>query len=406
MRHPFAKRGFTLIEVLVVITIIGVLVGLLMPAIQASRASANKAKCANNLKNLSQGVQGYVTAMQKYPMAGTYEEYPNANRFDPTTSVIWKVVSNPSTLGADKVRCLKNWVVDILPYIDKQDQYNSWNKNDWYLSTATSSNDTPPNAKIASSTIDLLVCPEDDITDGQLSYVVNGGFSRWHAITQPWTTAQSDIDTTAGPGDNRGTGKGPILDWTKSGVPQNNQVIAQKLGVMFLGTSSGKWPWDYQTTPAVIEDGASYTVLMSENRLAGAYGGNAFSGNLPTNWATPLPTFCLFMGSDAVCDGGCTAGQLAPSGGTIDGPGWVLANAPGKNTYAEINYGVKLTLEGGFPYPYSSHAGGVNVAMCDGSVRFVSASIKGDTWAKLLSPAGSKLPGTMRHLPLDEKEIQ
>ena len=80
--------GFTLVELLVVIAIIGVLIALLLPAVQSARESARRAQCVNNLKQISLGVHGYIDSFKAYPV-GNYH----------------------GVFGT--------WMVHILPYVDQ-----------------------------------------------------------------------------------------------------------------------------------------------------------------------------------------------------------------------------------------------------------------------------------------------
>ena len=158
-------------------------------------------------------------------------------------------------------------------------------------------------------------------------------------------------------------------------------------------------PWNTRTTFPTFSDGTSSTILLSENTLAGAGTPSVYSKNSETNWACPLANFCGFIGSSNICgtNGSCIGGQLQPQPG-IDGPGWQLANQEG--THENINFGQNLTIEGSFPFSNSAHAGGCNMVFCDGAVRFISATLDGTVYAKIITPAGGKLPIYAKQLPV------
>ena len=97
MRNRIARTGFTLVEVLVVIAIIGILVAFLLPAVQAAREASRRSQCQNNLKQIGLAVQNHHDARRAFPMG--------RNGMDQ------KAVS---------------WAFFILPYLEETAIYNSW----------------------------------------------------------------------------------------------------------------------------------------------------------------------------------------------------------------------------------------------------------------------------------------
>jgi prepilin-type N-terminal cleavage/methylation domain-containing protein len=135
------NKAFTLTEMLVVISIIGVLVSMLLPAIQAAREAARRATCLANLRQSAHGIITYDARKGFLPAARTLYNY------------------NPPLLEN------QNWVVPVLPMIERQD-----------LSDTIRSNGGNPTS-VMNETIPVLLCPDDpDIKNpGALSYKVNGG---------------------------------------------------------------------------------------------------------------------------------------------------------------------------------------------------------------------------------------
>src|SRR4051812_40375259 len=128
-----AKRSaFTLVELLVVIAIIGVLIAMMLPAVQASREVARRTRCLQNLTELTAGLQSYEMAHQAYPL-GTIEP----------TGPIRSVASGDH----------RNWIIQVLPFVGEMNTYR-------HIDQAVGVYD-PKNAPVRAIDLKLLNCPSE-----------------------------------------------------------------------------------------------------------------------------------------------------------------------------------------------------------------------------------------------------
>jgi prepilin-type N-terminal cleavage/methylation domain-containing protein/prepilin-type processing-associated H-X9-DG protein len=134
------NRGFSLVELLVVIAIIGILVGLLLPAVQASRESARRMQCANNLKQIGLALLAYHDALGSFP-AGNFV---NSAGICP---------GSPGYVTDDRA----NWMISILPYLEHKALRQA------YVFHAP--NEAPANRRVRETFIMEYTCPSDLVTN-------------------------------------------------------------------------------------------------------------------------------------------------------------------------------------------------------------------------------------------------
>jgi prepilin-type N-terminal cleavage/methylation domain-containing protein len=130
MTHSNTRRGFTLVELLVVISIIGILVALLLPAVQAAREAARRMSCGNNIKQMVLATHNYMDALQCMPPA---------------------VCMSPSGGGSWSVQAR------ILPYVE---QANLQNAIDFRYNYSDLAN-APQHAQISQMKIKVYICPSE-----------------------------------------------------------------------------------------------------------------------------------------------------------------------------------------------------------------------------------------------------
>lgn len=153
------KRGFTLVELLVVIAIIGVLVALLLPAVQAAREAARRTQCVNNLKQMGLGAVNYESAHGFFPPGRLKPDRVNAAG-DPINT------SNYSGVTPDEKTGFYSVHIWILPYMEAG---NIYNLIDFDIAQIKILDGNNPNTAAYANAQSMFVCPSDAYASGQIT---------------------------------------------------------------------------------------------------------------------------------------------------------------------------------------------------------------------------------------------
>lgn len=197
------RRAFTLVELLVVIAIIGVLVALLLPAVQAARESARRTQCSNQIKQIGLALHNFDSAFMKFPPAGTGYSWCAA--------------------GNDELEIYNsNGMVLLLPYLEQGPLFEKFNLKEASASTGSAATTnttgtmvgdptTNGNAAAAGTIIRNFLCPSDATPDprGRLSGVHYGpgGSLRGAATNYDFITSDRDFSICNNWRDQTGSAK-------------------------------------------------------------------------------------------------------------------------------------------------------------------------------------------------------
>jgi prepilin-type N-terminal cleavage/methylation domain-containing protein/prepilin-type processing-associated H-X9-DG protein len=339
------SRAFTLVELLVVIAIIGILVALLLPAIQAAREAARRSSCVNNLKNVSLAALNYESSKKQLPYG---------RKFDWWDTYTWSQV--------------------ILPYLEHQAVYDLY----WTLPDPVFK-DTPPTAGSNGPLAD----------DARMRQARHTQVSPYYCPSD--ITPRANEMGTPGFGFWRGNYRGCV----GAGDMYGNRIAAADGAIpagSWKGTFSVKSTAGTNPLPLYrpikikdFTDGTSSTLMFSEGLVPFVDGwGGALGETIYGN-----------MG------GALFSAYTTPNSSIADGPTGPCPSDVGDVEYRAPCVSRSLNPWGGpagagaYATARSAHPGGVNASMVDGSIRFVVDDVDTNTWRA----AGTRKWGDANALP-------
>lgn len=312
------RSAFTLVELLVVITIIGILIALLMPAVQTAREAARRTQCINHLKQLSLACINYEAA---------FGYLPPAMQFD----------SGQSAWNSGNFRA--NWVILVLPFLEQQTLYDSFNFN-YYISDSQ-------NKTARGTTLEVMICPTDTGHE-EFCSLDNGNWARGNYGANVGLAPLTQFNPNSAPTSNY---------WTKTPEYRNYR------GVM---------GWNKSVTVSAIRDGTSNTIMLAELRVG------LHPQDRRGTWAmgTAGSSALVYDGF-----GGDDNGINVANDNSDDIEDCGSLPQAIKNILVREKMSCWLPCSSWQASPRSQHVGGVHAAFCDGSVHFLSEYIEnGGAW--------------------------
>jgi prepilin-type N-terminal cleavage/methylation domain-containing protein len=327
--QPLARKGFSLIELLVVISIIGILVALLLPAVQQARSAARRTQCRNNLKQIGLALHNFHDVQQAFPPARLIFNIPR-----PTGSAL-------PMQGMDE----PSWLVWIMPYVEQGSLAAKW---DLFAPYAMQ----PADAR--SRALPVFLCPDRHTAD---SAVTEG---ETVLLTLPCGCPAGVQEIPGGAVADYAANQGDLSPGA-SGLPTDFYWGGMGTGVIISSrpkeSDTGiERDWIDKIRIRDVTDGTSNTLLVGELHVPlgesnkSPYNGPAYFGRHLTHFAR------------------------------IAGPGVPLAHSLDDDRAIAYSFG-------------SAHDGVIHFAMSDGSVRGISTSISSRVAGQLANRSDGESPG-------------
>jgi prepilin-type N-terminal cleavage/methylation domain-containing protein/prepilin-type processing-associated H-X9-DG protein len=360
------ERGFTLIELLVVIAIIGVLIVLLMPAVQSAREAARRTQCTNNLKQIGLAMQSYISANIALPPVCVDQEWTGNRREIPQPHQNWSQHAR------------------LLPYMEQRALYNSinwsfgarWGDGDnVYLNPTPApdqprGNDSIPQMTVLVTTISSFLCPSDRNPGSSTTFFVDGSNKLVGASNYPGNIGLN----------RRISGGRPDRSWQLNGP----NYVASNWDRTVSSTTDMSTFTDGTSNTAIFSEwikGEAVPTGLSRNGLMEVYNLGENSDFFPTDYQ--FMQLCNRVPITNFNQQWQWKGEWWAYGATMI---YSHTQTPNRTScvYHDLNQDGRGTIT--MASASSNHPGGVNVLFMDGTVRFVKSSVYFPTWYAMATP--------------------